>query len=166
MGRARAELATALAAAFFGLGLGYLFFLPMAGKLKRRSEEELLVKEIVIPAGVDRPVFFLAPMLSFVLAILAWAVIPFDKGWVLADINVAILFVFAASSLEVYGVVVAGWASNSKYSFLGAMRASGPLRSTVYSLLGQVCVAPAMSRYWMALTDCTGPNSRDRKSVV
>lgn len=60
-----------------------------------------VVKEIVIPAGVDRPVFFLAPMLSFVLAILAWAVIPFDSGWVLADINVAILFVFAVSSLEV-----------------------------------------------------------------
>ena len=60
-----------------------------------------VVKEIVIPAGADRPVFFLAPMLSFVLAILAWAVVPFDLGWVLADINVAILFVFAVSSLEV-----------------------------------------------------------------
>ena len=78
-----------------------------------------VVKEIVVPAGADRAVFFLAPMLSFVLAILAWAVIPFDSGWVLADINVAILFVFAASSLEVYGVIMGGWASNSKYPFLG-----------------------------------------------
>ena len=88
-----------------------------------------VVKEIVVPAGVDRPVFFLAPLLSFVLAILAWAVIPFDEGWVLADINVAILFVFAASSLEVYGVIIAGWASNSKYAFLGALRASAQMVS-------------------------------------
>ena len=67
-------------------------------------------KEIVVPAGADRPVFFLAPMLSFVLAMMAWAVIPFDQGWVLANINVAILFVFAMSSLEVYGVIMGGWA--------------------------------------------------------
>ena len=80
-----------------------------------------VVKEIVIPAGADRPVFFLAPMLSFVLAMLAWAVIPFNDGWVLSDINVAILFVFAISSLEVYGVIMGGWASNSKYPFLGSL---------------------------------------------
>ena len=88
-----------------------------------------VVKEIVIPAGVDRPVFFLAPMLSFVLAILAWAVIPFHPGWVLADINVAILFVMAISSLEVYGVIMGGWASNSKYAFLGGMRSAAQLIS-------------------------------------
>ncbi len=80
-----------------------------------------VVKEIVVPAGADKFVFFLAPMLSFVLAILAWAVIPFHPGWVLADINVAILFVFAVSSLEVYGVIMGGWASNSKYPFLGSL---------------------------------------------
>ncbi|HSF64718.1 MAG TPA: NADH-quinone oxidoreductase subunit H, partial [Paracoccaceae bacterium] len=67
-----------------------------------------VVKEVVVPAGADRAVFFLAPMLSFVLAMIAWAVIPFNEGWVLADINVAILYVFAISSLEVYGVIMGG----------------------------------------------------------
>jgi NADH-quinone oxidoreductase subunit H len=93
-----------------------------------------VVKEIVVPAGVDRPVFFLAPMLSFVLAILAWAVIPFSPGWVLSDINVAILFVFAASSLEVYGVIMGGWASNSKYAFLGSLRSAAQMISYEVSL--------------------------------
>ncbi len=93
-----------------------------------------IVKEIVIPAGVDRPVFFLAPMASFVLAILSWAVIPFDSGWVLADINVAILFVFAISSLEVYGVIMGGWASNSKYAFLGSLRSAAQMISYEVSL--------------------------------
>ncbi|GLS87285.1 NADH-quinone oxidoreductase subunit H 1 [Cypionkella aquatica] len=93
-----------------------------------------VVKEIVVPAGADRAVFFLAPMLSFILAILAWAVIPFDSGWVLADINVAILFVFAASSLEVYGVIMGGWASNSKYPFLGSLRSAAQMISYEVSL--------------------------------
>jgi NADH-quinone oxidoreductase subunit H len=93
-----------------------------------------VVKEVVVPAGVDRPVFFLAPMLSFVLAILAWAVIPFSPGWVLSDINVAILFVFAASSLEVYGVIMGGWASNSKYAFLGSLRSAAQMISYEVSL--------------------------------
>ena len=93
-----------------------------------------VVKEVVIPAGVDRPVYFLAPMLSFVLAVLAWAVIPFNSGWVLADINVALLFVFAVSSLEVYGVIMGGWASNSKYAFLGAMRSAAQMISYEVSL--------------------------------
>ncbi|THD82836.1 NADH-quinone oxidoreductase subunit NuoH [Aliigemmobacter aestuarii] len=93
-----------------------------------------VVKEIVIPAGADRPVFFLAPMLSFVLAILAWAVIPFNDGWVLANINVAILFVFAVSSLEVYGVIMGGWASNSKYPFLGSLRSAAQMISYEVSL--------------------------------
>ncbi|PZQ99261.1 MAG: NADH-quinone oxidoreductase subunit NuoH [Cereibacter sphaeroides] len=93
-----------------------------------------IVKEIVVPAGADRPVFFLAPMLSFVLAILAWAVIPFNPGWVLADINVAILFVFAMSSLEVYGVIMGGWASNSKYPFLGSLRSAAQMISYEVSL--------------------------------
>ena len=93
-----------------------------------------VVKEIVVPAGADRAVFFLAPILSFVLAILAWAVIPFDSGWVLADINVAILFVFAASSLEVYGVIMGGWASNSKYPFLGSLRSAAQMISYEVSL--------------------------------
>lgn len=93
-----------------------------------------VVKEVVIPAGVDRPVYFLAPMLSFVLAVLAWAVIPFNDGWVLSDINVAILFVFAVSSLEVYGVIMGGWASNSKYAFLGSLRSAAQMISYEVSL--------------------------------
>ncbi len=93
-----------------------------------------VVKEVVIPAGVDRPVYFLAPMLSFVLAVLAWAVIPFNAGWVLADINVAILFVFAISSLEVYGVIMGGWASHSKYAFLGSLRSAAQMISYEVSL--------------------------------
>ena len=93
-----------------------------------------VVKEIVVPAGADKFVFFLAPMLSFVLAILAWAVIPFHPGWVLADINVAVLFVFAVSSLEVYGVIMGGWASNSKYPFLGSLRSAAQMISYEVSL--------------------------------
>ncbi|MEJ1992775.1 MAG: NADH-quinone oxidoreductase subunit H, partial [Maritimibacter sp.] len=69
-----------------------------------------VLKEIIVPAGADKFVFFLAPMLSLVLAMVAWSVIPFNEGWVLADINVAILFIFAVSSLEVYGVIMGGWA--------------------------------------------------------
>ena len=93
-----------------------------------------VLKEVVVPAGADRPVFFLAPMLSFVLAMVAWAVIPFNDGWVLSDINVAILFVFAVSSLEVYGVIMGGWASNSKYPFLGSLRSAAQMISYEVSL--------------------------------
>ena len=81
---------------------------PLADGLK------LLVKETVIPSGANRVVFILAPMLTFILALIAWAVIPFDAGWVLADINVGILYLFAISSLGVYGIIMAGGASNSK----------------------------------------------------
>ncbi len=95
---------------------------------------KFVVKEVVIPAGVDRPVYFLAPLLSFILAMLAWAVIPFNDGWVLADINVAILFVFAIASLEVYGVIMGGWASNSKYAFLGSLRSAAQMISYEVSL--------------------------------
>jgi NADH-quinone oxidoreductase subunit H len=93
-----------------------------------------VVKEVVVPAGADRPVYFLAPMLSFVLAVLAWAVIPFNDGWVLADINVAILFIFAVAGLEVYGVIMGGWASNSKYAFLGSLRSAAQMISYEVSL--------------------------------
>ncbi|SLN15169.1 NADH-quinone oxidoreductase subunit H [Roseovarius gaetbuli] len=93
-----------------------------------------VVKEIVVPAGADKAVFMLAPMTSFVLAILAWAVIPFNDGWVLSDINVAVLFVFAVSSLEVYGVIMGGWASNSKYPFLGSLRSAAQMISYEVSL--------------------------------
>ncbi|MGB0798855.1 MAG: NADH-quinone oxidoreductase subunit H, partial [Planktomarina sp.] len=93
-----------------------------------------VVKEIVIPAGADRPVFILAPLISFVLAVMAWAVIPFNDTWVLADINVAVLFIFGMSGLEVYGVIMGGWASNSKYPFLGALRSAAQMISYEVSL--------------------------------
>ncbi|MEL7259337.1 MAG: NADH-quinone oxidoreductase subunit NuoH [Pseudomonadota bacterium] len=93
-----------------------------------------VVKEVVVPAGADKTVFMLAPMASFVLAVLAWAVIPLNEGWVLSDINVAILFVFAVSSLEVYGVIMGGWASNSKYPFLGSLRSAAQMISYEVSI--------------------------------
>ena len=95
---------------------------------------KLVFKEIIIPAGADKPVFFLAPLISFVMAILAWAVIPLNDGWVLSEINVAILFVFAISSLEVYGVIMGGWASNSKYPFLGSLRSAAQMISYEVSI--------------------------------
>ena len=98
-------------------------FQPVADGLK------LLVKETVIPSGANRVVFILAPMLTFILALVAWAVIPFDAGWVLADINVGVLYLFAISSLGVYGIIMAGWASNSKYAFLGALRSAAQMVS-------------------------------------
>ncbi len=93
-----------------------------------------VVKEVVIPAGADRAVFLLAPMVSLVMALVAWAVIPFNDGWVLSDINVAILYVFAISSLEVYGVIMGGWASNSKYPFLGSLRSAAQMISYEVSI--------------------------------
>ena len=93
-----------------------------------------VVKEVVIPAGSDKAVFIMAPMISFVCAMIAWAVIPFSDGWVLADVNVAILYVFAISSLEVYGVIMGGWASNSKYPFLGALRSAAQMISYEVSI--------------------------------
>ena len=93
-----------------------------------------VLKEIIIPAGADKTVFILAPLLSFVLAMMLWAVIPFNPGWVLADINVAILYVFAIGSLEVYGVIMGGWASNSKYPFLGALRSAAQMISYEVSI--------------------------------
>jgi NADH-quinone oxidoreductase subunit H len=95
---------------------------------------KLLHKEIVLPAGSNRVVFLAAPMLTFSLALVAWAVIPFDFGVVLADINVGILYLFAISSLGVYGVIMAGWASNSKYPFLGALRSAAQMVSYEVSM--------------------------------
>ncbi|MFQ5984136.1 MAG: NADH-quinone oxidoreductase subunit NuoH [Alphaproteobacteria bacterium] len=90
---------------------------------------KLLTKEQIIPAGANKVVFLLAPVLTFVLSLIGWAVIPFDDGWVLADINVGILYLFAVSSLGIYGIVMAGWASNSRYAFLGALRSAAQMVS-------------------------------------
>ncbi len=93
-----------------------------------------IVKEVVVPAGADKAVFFIAPMLTFILAVVAWAVIPFADGWVVSDLNVGILYIFAIGSLEVYGVILGGWASNSKYPFLGALRSAGQMISYEVSI--------------------------------
>jgi NADH-quinone oxidoreductase subunit H len=91
-------------------------------------------KEVVIPAGANKVLFLLAPVVSVVLAFIAWAVMPFDAGWVLSDINVGILYLFAVSSLSVYGVIMAGWASNSKYAFLSALRGAAQMVSYEVSI--------------------------------
>jgi NADH-quinone oxidoreductase subunit H len=91
-------------------------------------------KEVIIPAGANKVLFLLAPVVSVALAFIAWAVIPFSKGWVIADINVGILYLFAVSSLSVYGVIMAGWASNSKYAFLSALRGAAQMVSYEVSI--------------------------------
>ena len=91
-------------------------------------------KEIIIPAGSDKVVFLLAPLITFVLSLIAWSVIPFNNGWVLTDINVGILFIFAVAGLEVYGVIMGGWASNSKYPFLGSLRSAAQMISYEVSI--------------------------------
>ncbi|MDP1631902.1 MAG: NADH-quinone oxidoreductase subunit NuoH [Caulobacter sp.] len=95
---------------------------------------KFVLKEIVIPAGADKTVFLLAPLLSFVLAFGAWAVIPLAPGWVVSDINVGILYLLAISSLGVYGIIMGGWASNSKYPFLGALRSAAQMVSYEVSI--------------------------------
>ncbi len=102
---------------------------------------KLFSKETIIPSQANKIVFLLAPMLLFALALMAWAVIPFDKGWVLANINVGILYLVAISSMMVYGVIMAGWASNSQYAFLGALRSAAQMVSYEVSMgLIIVCV--------------------------
>jgi NADH-quinone oxidoreductase subunit H len=95
---------------------------------------KVFTKETIIPAGANRGLFLMAPMITFVLACLAWAVIPVADGWAMANINVGILYLFAISSLGVYGVIVAGWASNSKYAFLGALRSAAQMVSYEVSI--------------------------------
>ncbi len=95
---------------------------------------KFVVKEPVIPAGANKGLFLLAPFILVVLALAAWAVIPVNEGWAIADINVGILFVFAVSSLQVYGVIMGGWASNSKYAFLGALRSAAQMVSYEVSI--------------------------------
>ena len=95
---------------------------------------KLLFKETIIPSGANRVIFVLAPMVTFILALIAWAVIPFGAGLVLADINVGFLYLFAISSLGVYGIIMAGWASNSKYAFLGALRSAAQMVSYEVSI--------------------------------
>ena len=101
---------------------------PLADGLK------LLIKEPVLPSSANTVVFLAAPVLTFLLALIAWAVIPFGEGLVLCDLDVGMLYIFAISSLGVYGVIMAGWASNSKYAFLGALRSTAQMVSYEVSL--------------------------------
>ena len=103
-------------------------FQPFADAIK------MLTKETVIPAGASKFLFILAPMLTFSLAVIGWAVIPVNDGWSIANINVGVLYLFAVSSLGVYGVIIAGWASNSKYAFLGALRSAAQMVSYEVSM--------------------------------
>lgn len=119
---------------------------PIADGLK------LLSKETILPSGANRAVFLMAPMLTFILALVAWAVIPFGEGIVLADINVGVLYLFAISSLGVYGVIMAGWASNSKYAFLGALRSAAQMVSYEVSI-GFVIITVLLCVGSLNLTD-------------
>jgi NADH-quinone oxidoreductase subunit H len=95
---------------------------------------KLFLKETIVPSSANSILFLIAPMVTFMTALIAWAVVPFDDGWVIADINVGILYLFAISSLSVYGVIIAGWASNSKYAFLGALRSAAQMVSYEVSI--------------------------------
>jgi len=95
---------------------------------------KFVLKEVVIPAGADKTVFMLAPLITFALALVGWAVVPFGPGWVVSNINVGVLYLFAISSLGVYGIIMGGWASNSKYPFLGSLRSAAQMVSYEVSI--------------------------------
>ncbi len=119
---------------------------PFADALK------MLMKETIVPTGANRILFIVAPLLTMTLAMIAWAVIPVNDGWAIANINVGILYLFAISSLGVYGIVIAGWASNSKYAFLGAMRSAAQMVSYEVSM-GFVIVTVLLCAGSLNLTD-------------
>jgi NADH-quinone oxidoreductase subunit H len=131
---------------------------PLADGLK------LMLKEVILPSSANKILFLIAPFLTFVLALVAWAVIPFSPTWVIADINVGVMYLLATSSLGVYGVIIAGWASNSKYAFLGAIRSSAQMISYEVSIgliiitvilctgsLNLTDIVMAQQNYWFAL---------------
>ncbi len=121
-------------------------FQPLADGLK------LFLKEVIIPTKSSKAVFILAPMTTFMLALLGWAVIPVHAEFVLADINVGVLYIFAISSLGVYGIIMAGWASNSKYAFLGAIRSAAQMVSYEVSI-GLVIITVLLMVGSLNLTD-------------
>ncbi|MEM9989521.1 MAG: NADH-quinone oxidoreductase subunit NuoH, partial [Pseudomonadota bacterium] len=120
---------------------------------------KFVLKEIVIPAGADKTVFIIAPFITFLLAFISWAVVPVGDGLVVADINVGILYLFAISSLGVYGIIMGGWASNSKYPFLGSLRSAAQMVSYEVSL-GFIIISVLLLVGSMNLTDIV--NSQDR----
>jgi len=120
---------------------------------------KFVFKEIVVPAGADKSVFLIAPIISFVLAFVGWAVVPVGPGLVVADINVGILYLFAISSLGVYGVIMGGWASNSKYPFLGSLRSAAQMVSYEVSL-GFVIITVLLLVGSVNLTDIVESQNR------
>lgn len=113
---------------------------------------KLISKEIIIPTQANRPVFILAPVLMMTLSLVAWAVIPVNKDWVIANVNVGILYLFAVSSMGVYGVMLAGWASNSRYAFLGGLRSAAQMVSYEVSM-GLVIVTVLLAVGSLNLSD-------------
>src|SRR5690606_4279853 len=113
---------------------------------------KLLSKETIIPSGANKIVFVIAPMITFALALVAWAVIPVSPDFVIADINVGVLYLFAVSSLGVYGILMAGWASNSRYAFLGGLRSAAQMVSYEVSI-GLVIITVILSVGSFRLTD-------------
>ena len=113
---------------------------------------KMLTKETVIPSGANRVLFLLAPVLTFSLAMIAWAVIPANDHWAVADINVGVLYLFAISSLGVYGILIAGWASNSKYAFMGGLRSAAQMVSYEVSI-GLVMVSVLLCAGSLNLND-------------
>jgi len=111
-----------------------------------------LFKEVIIPTTANKPIFLLAPFVTMFLALSAWAVIPVNEGWAVAEINVGILYIFAISSLGVYGVIMGGWASNSKYPFLGALRSAAQMVSYEVSI-GLVIITVLLCVGSLNLTD-------------
>ena len=116
---------------------------PFADGLK------LMLKETIVPSSANGILFLIAPIITFLTALIAWAVVPFSNGWVIADINVGILYLFAISSLGVYGIIIAGWASNSKYAFLGALRSAAQIVSYEiamgFALVGVLMAAQSLN---------------------
>jgi len=113
---------------------------------------KFVFKEVIVPAGSNKGLFLMAPIITAGLAISAWAVVPVDKGWAVADINVGVLYIFAISSLQVYGVIIAGWASNSKYAFLAALRSAAQMVSYEVSI-GFVIITALLVAGSLNLTD-------------
>jgi len=120
---------------------------------------KFVVKEAVIPAGANKVVFLLAPLITVTLALGAWAVVPVADGWVFADVNVGVLYIFAISSLGVYGIIMGGWASNSKYPFLGALRSAAQMVSYEVSI-GFVIITVLMWTGSLNLTDIVHAQAR------
>jgi len=116
---------------------------------------KFVFKEVIIPAGANKVLFIMAPLLTFILAFAAWAVVPFAPGWVVSDINIGILYILGISSLGVYGIIIGGWASNSKYPFLGGLRSAAQMVSYEVSI-GFIIVTVILLTGSMRLSDIVG----------